>query len=250
MNNLKDSFEDPKLRLSEATQSTINDIGAESHSLAKEKFQKFVKVIRPELKRVLSDCERKNKLLFQESGEHSCFKTCYPQYSGSLFHWCDVSRRSLAAQSIAVGSALNLGPTTPQSSAPAPSLANESPDSSTDVSVSLAFSTSPPSVHDKRAVPARELVDDYEEEEGVEGEGEEEGETDHNKIIIIACVATAVVTSLIAALILFLCCHGDSGSMVNDESPLLSLRSDASGNIGFPFSTYCCPLESFDNFFN
>ncbi|XP_052482547.1 formin-like protein 5 isoform X2 [Gossypium raimondii] len=242
LNNLKEAFEDPKLRLSEETRSTINDIGAKSHSLAKEKFQKFIKVIRPELKQVLSDCVRKNKLLFQESGEDSCFKTCYPQYSGSLFRWCEVSRKSLAAQSIAVGSALNLGPTTPRSSAPDPSLANESPDSSTDLSVSLAFSTSPPGIHDKRAVPARELADDsgsddeedYEEEGG---EGEGEGGTDHNKIIIIACVATAVVTSLIAALILFLCCHRDSGSMVNDESPLLSLRSDASGSTHAPGSS-------------
>ncbi|PPS15134.1 hypothetical protein GOBAR_AA05457 [Gossypium barbadense] len=134
LNNLKEAFEDPKLRLSEETRSTINDIGAKSHLLAKEKFQKFIKVIRPELKQVLSDCVRKNKLLFQESGEDSCFKTCYPQYSGSLFRWCEVSRKSLAAQSIAVGSALNLRPTTPRSSAPAPSLANESPDSSTDQS--------------------------------------------------------------------------------------------------------------------
>ncbi|KAK8651813.1 hypothetical protein V6N13_141393 [Hibiscus sabdariffa] len=215
--NLKEAFEDPKLHLLEETQSTTNDVDKKCHSLAEESFQKLIDVLHPQLKRSVSDCIRKNKLLFQESGKDSGFKTCYPRYSESLIRWCEVSRRSLATQTFAVDSTSNLGPPSPRSSAPAPSLSHESPDSSTDLSLSVKLSTSQLTIHKKQA--------EAEEDGALE---EEESEEDEGSVVIIACVATAGVTSLIALVVLFLCCHNDSESSFNDESPLLSLRSDAS----------------------
>ncbi|KAK8545688.1 hypothetical protein V6N12_026517 [Hibiscus sabdariffa] len=217
--NLKEAFEDPKLHLLEETQSTTNDIDNKCHSLAKESFQKLINVLHPQLKRSVSDCIRKNKLLFQESGKDSGFKTCYPRYSESLIRWCEVSRRSLATQTFAVDSTSNLGSPSPRSSAPAPSLSYESPDSSTDLSLSVKLSTSQLTIHKKQA--------EAEEDGALE---EEESEEEEGSVVIIACVATAGVTSLIALVVLFLCCHNDSESSFNDESPLLSLRSDASGD--------------------
>ncbi|XP_038996014.1 formin-like protein 5 [Hibiscus syriacus] len=209
---LKEAYEDPKLHLSDETRRRANDIYKRSHSLAKESFQKLINVLRPQLKRSLSVCIRKNKLLFQETGKDSGFKTCYPPYSESLIRWCEVSRSGLTSQSFAVDSVSN----SRRSSAPAPSLSYESPDSSTDLSLSVKLSTSQLTIHKKQT----EAV-------AIEEELEEE-EEDHT-IIFIACVATAVVTSLIALVVLFICCRNDSGSTLNDESPLLSLRSDASG---------------------
>ncbi|KAE8693422.1 Formin-like protein 5 [Hibiscus syriacus] len=211
--DLKEAFEDPKSHLSEETRSRPNGVYKKSHSLAKESFQKLINVLRPQLKRSLSDCIRKNKLLFQETGKDSGLKTCYPPYSKSLIRWCEVSRRSLATQSFAVDSASNLG----RSSPPAPSLSYESPDSSTDLSLSVKLSTSQLTIHKKQS-------------EAVTIEEEIEEEEEDNTIIFIACVATAVVTSLIALVVLFICCRSDPGSTLNDESPLLSLRSDASGS--------------------
>ncbi|GMJ11491.1 hypothetical protein HRI_004818200 [Hibiscus trionum] len=218
VNDLKEAFEDPKLHLSEETRSTTNVIYKKSHSLAKESFKNLINVLRPQLKLSLSDCIRKNKLLFQESGKDSGFKTCYPHYSESLIRWCEVSRRSLATQSFAVHSASNLGPPSPRPSAPAPSLSYESPGSSTDLSLSVKLSTSQLTIHKKQAVEAKEGYLEEEEAEEVD-----------NTIIVIACVTTAVVTSLIALVALFFFCHSDSGCTLNDESPLLSLRSNSSG---------------------
>ncbi|KAE8677286.1 hypothetical protein F3Y22_tig00111540pilonHSYRG00146 [Hibiscus syriacus] len=113
LNTLKEAFEDPKLHLPEETQSTADDIDKTSHSLSKESVQKLINALRPKLKQALSDCMRKNKLLFQESGKEGGLKTCYPHYSESLILWCEISRRSLAGQSFAVDSASNLGPLNP-----------------------------------------------------------------------------------------------------------------------------------------
>ncbi|KAK8483057.1 hypothetical protein V6N11_049599 [Hibiscus sabdariffa] len=238
LNNLKEAFKDPKLHVSEETQSTANDIYKKSHSSAKESFRKLINVLRPQLKRSLSHCIRKNKLLFQESGKDSGFKTCYPHYSESLIRWCAVSR-SLATQSFAVDSASNLGPRSPLTSAPAPLLSYKSPDSSTDLSLSVKLSTSKLTIHKKQVEGAQEGYLEEEEEEVV----------DH-ALIIIACVTTAVVTSLIALVALFFFCRSDSGSTLNDEGPLLSLRSDSSGGIDLPFPACCCLPEAFVIFFN
>ncbi|GMI85294.1 hypothetical protein HRI_002198600 [Hibiscus trionum] len=219
LHNLKEAFEDPKLHLLEETRSSANDIDKKCHPLGKESFQKLINVLHPKLKRSVSDCIRKNKLLFQESGKDSGFKTCYPRYSESLIRWCEVSRRSLTTQTFAVDSTSNLGPPSPRSSAPAPSLSYESPDSSTDLSLSVKLSTPQLTIHKKQA--------EVEEEGELE---EEESEEEEGSVIIIACVATAGVTSLIALVVLFFCCHNDSESSLNDESPLLSLRSDAPGD--------------------
>ncbi|XWS51946.1 hypothetical protein CRYUN_Cryun11dG0025400 [Craigia yunnanensis] len=216
LNDLKEAFEDSKLHLLGETPSTTNDITTNGHSLAKENIQKLISVLHPLLKQALSDCIRKNTLLFQVSGEDSGFKTWYTRYFESLFHWRDVPRRILATQSFAVAPASNLGP----SPAPAPSPSSESPDFSPDPLQSLASSPSLlPIPSHQSAPPINHLLDNL---SPANRDSENKG-TDNSKTIIIACVVTAVVTSVVAALFFFFCCRRDSGAKQNDERPLLSL---------------------------
>ena len=241
LNDLKEAFEDPELHLLEETPSTNNDINRKGPSLAKENIQKFISVLHPQLKQALSDCIRKNNLLFQVSGEDSGFKTWYTRYFESLFHWHDVPRRTLATQSTAVAPALNLDP----SPAPAPYPASESPDFSPDPLQSPASSPFPlPIPSHQAAPPINDLLDNL---SPANRDSENKG-TDNSKTIIAACVVTAVVTSVVAALFFFLCCRRDSGAKQNDERPLLSLSlSEFCGGIYFP--AHCCCLEAFDKFF-
>ncbi|XP_022735388.1 formin-like protein 5 [Durio zibethinus] len=227
LNDLKEAFEDPKLQLLEETPSTTDDIDRKGHSLAKEYIQKSINVVHPQLKQALSDCIRKNNLLFQVSGEDNGFKTWYTGYFESLFRWRDVPRRTLATQSTAVAPTLNLGPSSSPSPAPAPSPASESPAFSPDPLQSLAFPPSPlPIPSHQDAPPINDHLDNL---SPANSDSEDTG-TDNSYTIIVACVVTSVVTSVVAALFFFLCWSRDSGAKKNDERPLLSLGfSDFSG---------------------
>ncbi|XWS09872.1 hypothetical protein CRYUN_Cryun39dG0026800 [Craigia yunnanensis] len=240
LNDLKEAFEDPKLHLLEETRSTTNDINRKGHSLAKENIQKLINVLHPQLKQALSDCIRKNNLLFRVSGEDSGLKNWYTRYFESLFRWRDVPTRTLATQSTAVAPALNLGP----SPAPAPSPASESPDFSPDPLQSPASSPLPlPIPSHQAAPPINDLLDNL---SPANRDSENKG-TDNGKTIIVACVVTAVVTSVVVALFFFLCCRQDSGAKQNDDRPLLSLSlNEFSGGIYLP--THFCCLEAFDKF--
>ncbi|XP_022716970.1 formin-like protein 5 [Durio zibethinus] len=242
LNGLKEAFEDPKLHLLEeipsstndinTKPSSTNDINTKCRSLAKENIQKLINVLHPQLKQALSDCIRKNNLLFQVSGEDSGFKNWYNRYFESLFRWPDIPRRTLATQSIAVAPALNLGPSpspSPSPSpAPAPSPASESPDFIPNPLQSPASLPSPlPRPSQQAASPINDPLDNL---SPPNRDSESKG-TDNSKTIIVACVVTAVVTSVVAALFFFLCCRRDSEAKQNDESPLLSLSlSDFSGS--------------------
>lgn len=218
LNDLLEAFEDPKLLLLGVIPSTTNDITTQGHSLAKENIHKLISVLHPELKQALSDCIRKNNILFQVSGEDSGFKTWYIRYFESLFHWRDIPRRILATQSIAVAPASNLGPSPSPSPAPAPSPFSESPDFSPDQNTATPPSTFPiPSF--QVAPPVNGPLDNL---SPVNRDPEKKG-NDNSKTIIIACVVTAVVTSIVAAFFFFFCCRRDSGAKLNDERPLLGL---------------------------
>ncbi|XP_022753182.1 formin-like protein 5 [Durio zibethinus] len=214
LNDLKEAFEDPKLYLLGETSSTTNDITTKGYLLAKENIQKLISVFHPQLKQALSDCIRRNNLLFQISGEDRGFQTWYTRYFESLFHWRDVPRRNLATQSLAVAPASKLDPL--PSPAPAPSPASESPDFSPDPLQSVAPSPSPLPIPSHQAAPPINDILRADRDSANKG-------TDNSKTIIVACVVTAVATSVVAALFFFLCCRRDSGAKQNDERPLLSL---------------------------
>ncbi|XWS27905.1 hypothetical protein CRYUN_Cryun25bG0020400 [Craigia yunnanensis] len=230
LHDLKEAFEDPKLHLLGETPSTTNDVTTKG--LAKENIQKLISVLHPQLKQALSDCIRKNNLLFQVSGEDSGFKTWYTKYFESLFHWHDVPRRILATQSIAVAPASNLGPSPSPAPAPAsaPSPASESPDFSPAPLRSPASPPSPLPIPSHQATPPiNDLLNNL---SPANRDSENKG-TDNSKTIIVACVVTAVVTSVVAALFFFLCCRRDSGAKQNDERPLLGLSLGSSHAYAF-----------------
>ncbi|XWS11154.1 hypothetical protein CRYUN_Cryun38cG0059300 [Craigia yunnanensis] len=196
LNDLKEAFEDLELHLLEETPSTTNDINRKGHSLAKENIQKLLNVLHPQLKQAVSDCIRKNNLLFQKDFSYSehCSSPC-----------------------------LELRPIP----CPAPSPASESPDFSPDPLQSPASSPPPlPIPSHQAAPPINDLLDHL----SPANSDSENKETDNSKTIIVACVVTAGVTSVVAALFFFLCSRRDSGAKQNDDRPLLSLSlSEFSG---------------------
>lgn len=222
LNGLNEAFGDPNLYLLGETFSTTNDITTKGYSLAKENSQNLISVLHPELKQAISDCIRKNNILFQVSGEDSGLKTWYIRYFESLFHWHDVPRRSLATQSIAIAPAPNLG----LSIAPAPSPTSFFPRLSPASLQSPASLPSPlPSMNNLPESTSPTNVDPR-----------HKG-NDKSRTIIIACVVTAVVTLVVAALFFILCCRGGLESKQNDDRPLLSLSlSDFSSGMYFPHS--------------
>ncbi|KAG4132414.1 hypothetical protein ERO13_D08G030700v2 [Gossypium hirsutum] len=215
LNGLNEAFGDPNLYLLGETFGTTNDITTKGYSLAKENSQNLISVLHPELKQAISDCIRKNNLLFQVSGEDCGLKTWYIRYIDSLFHWHDVPRRTLATQSIAIAPSPNLGP----SIAPAPSPTSFFPRLSPASLQSPASLPSPlPSTNNLPESTSPTNVDPR-----------HKG-NDNSRTIIIACVVTAVVTSVVAVLFFILCCRRGSASKQNDERPLLSLSlNDFSG---------------------
>ncbi|KAK9015148.1 hypothetical protein V6N11_006270 [Hibiscus sabdariffa] len=213
LNDFNVDFEDLNFYLLGETPSTTNDITTKSHSLERESTKKLISVLRPELKQALFDCIRKNNLLFQVSGEDSGFKTWYTGYFESLFHWHGVPRRALATESIVLASASNLGP----SLAPAPSPSSEFPRLIPESPASLPSFFPTPS--NEAAATQNNLPNTM---SPANMDSIHKG-TDNSRTIIIACVMTAVVTSVVAALFFCVCCHIGSSAKQNDDRPLLSL---------------------------
>ncbi|XVE50509.1 hypothetical protein DITRI_Ditri01bG0167900 [Diplodiscus trichospermus] len=242
LNDLKEAFADPQLQFLEETPSTTNGINRKGHSLEKEDIQKLINVLHPHLKQALSDCIRKNNLLFQVSEGDSGFKTWCTRYFESLFHWHYVPRRTLATHGTAVTPSLNLGPSQSQSQSPFP-FPFQSPSPSPSPSPAPALSPaaepldfvtdtlrsssrSPRRKPSKHRSPSKDDLPDN--SSPAEGDSEDE-ETDKSKTIIVACVLTSAVTTAVAVLFFFLCCRKDSGDMLNDDRPLLlSLTSSSS----------------------
>ncbi|OMO80524.1 Actin-binding FH2/DRF autoregulatory [Corchorus capsularis] len=225
-NDLKEAFEDLKLHLLEETPSTTYDVNTKGSPFAKEKIHKLIDVLHPQLKQALSDCIRKKNLLFPVSGEDSGFTTWYTRYIESLLRWPDVPRRILATQNSGSAPAPAPAPGPASSSSPASAPA-PSPDFALDPWLSSPPPPPPPRAPSPRRSPSKvDPLDDL----SPANTTKSGKRTDSSKTIIIACVVTAAVTFVFAALFFLLCCRRGSGIKLNDERPLLSLSlSDYSG---------------------
>ncbi|KAE8732181.1 Formin-like protein 5 [Hibiscus syriacus] len=195
LSDLSQAFELKFHRLREILSNIIHTV---DYSLAKESIQNFVR--HPALKQALSNCMRKNDLIYQASVKDGGFNPLYIRYVNSSYNRHDVPRRILSPKNIAEApdsdSGPSLSPSSPPDSAPASSPDSEAPDfspipSPTESPASSPFpslpkpSNAPPPVHDLHHV-------DFE-YKGLT-------KTTH----FIACIATALVTAFVAFLFFFL----------------------------------------------
>ncbi|TQD95780.1 hypothetical protein C1H46_018619 [Malus baccata] len=229
--HLTEAIEHLDLWLAEEASSGTDEINSKTRLLGKEKFQKLINVLHPEVKHTLSDCLRKHNLLFSVSGEEGASKIWYAKYIESLFPRPYVPRRNLASdlpQSI-----LDV-----PSPASAPRYSQRSPAPSPGVAPSTSQSPSPrPARHSPRGsfFPSDPINSSLQSSGPASGSNIQEHKgRDEHKTIVTAVVITASVTFIVAAL-LFLCCtkicrNGKKGRQ-NDERPLLSLSlTDSAGS--------------------
>ncbi|KAM1873791.1 hypothetical protein ACFX13_007585 [Malus domestica] len=229
--HLTEAIEHLDLWLAEEASSGTDEINSKTRLLGKEKFQKLINVLHPEVKHTLSDCLRKHNLLFSVSGEEGASKIWYAKYIESLFPRPYVPRRNLASdlpQSI-----LDV-----PSPASAPRYSQRSPAPSPGVAPSTSQSPSPrPARHSPQGsfFPSDPINSSLQSSGPASSSNIQEHKgRDEHKTIVTAVVITASVTFIVAAL-LFLCCtkicrNGKKGRQ-NDERPLLSLSlTDSAGS--------------------
>ncbi|BFG29416.1 hypothetical protein CerSpe_156890 [Prunus speciosa] len=225
--HLTEAIEHLHLWLEEETSGGTDEISSKRKSSGKERFQKLISVLHPEVKRTLSDCLRKHGLLSRVSGEEGASKIWYTKYFESLFPRPYVPRRNLGSELL-------------QSSAdvPSPAPAAGSPQLSPVPSAAPTPSISQTSRSRRPAAPffppnSNNLTVQASEPDASLNVQEDKGRNDRKKIVI-AVVVTASVTLVVAA-VLFLCCtkicRTRKKDGQNDESPLLSLSlTDSSGS--------------------
>ncbi|XP_016652283.1 PREDICTED: formin-like protein 5 [Prunus mume] len=221
--HLTEAIEHLHLWLEEETSGGTDEISSKRQSSGKERFQKLISVLHPEVKQTLSDCLR-HGLLSRVSGEEGASKIWYTKYIESLFPRPYVPRR-------------NLGSELRRSSAevPSPAPAAGSPQLSPVPSAAPTPSTSQTPRSRRPAAsffPSNSKNSTVQASEPVNGQ-EVKGQDDRKKIVI-AVVVTASVTLVVAA-VLFLCCtkicRTGKKDGQNDERPLLSLSlTDSSGS--------------------
>ncbi|KAM2718453.1 hypothetical protein EV1_030362 [Malus domestica] len=220
---LTEAIEHLNLWLTEETYSGPDEINSKTRLLGKEKFQKLINVLHPEVKRTLSDCLRKHNLLFSVSGEEGASKIWSVKYIESLFPIPYVPRRNLADV---------------PSPAPAPIYSQRSPVPSPGVAPSTSQSPSPTPA---RRSPQGSFFPSIPRNSGLQASGPASGSNiqehkgrDERKKIVTAVVITASVTFIVAA-VLFLCCtkicRNGKKDRQNDDRPLLSLSlTDSAGS--------------------
>lgn len=224
--HLTEAIEHLHLWLEEETSGGTDEISSKRQSSGKERFQKLISVLHPEVKRTLSDCLRKHGLLSRVSGEEGASKIWYTKYFESLFPRPYVPRRNLGSELL-------------QSSAdgPSPAPAAGSPQLSPVPSAAPTPSISQTSRSRRPAAPffpsnSNNSTVQASEPDASLNVQEDKGRNDRKKIVI-AVVVTASVTLVVAA-VLFLCftkiCRTRKKDGQNDERPLLSLSlTDSSG---------------------
>ncbi|ONI13074.1 hypothetical protein PRUPE_4G201000 [Prunus persica] len=225
--HLTEAIEHLHLWLEEETSGGTDEISSKRQSSGKERFQKLISVLHPEVKQTLSDCLRRHGLLSRVSGEEGASKIWYTKYIESLFPRLYVPRRNLGSESLQ-SSAEVASPAPAAGSAqlsPVPSAAPTPSTSHTPRSRRPAAAFFP-------SVSKNSTVQASEPDAGLNVQ-EDKGRDDRKKIVI-AVVVTASVTLVVAA-VFFLCCtkicRTGKKDGQNDERPLLSLSlTDSSGS--------------------
>ncbi|CAN1789610.1 Formin-like protein 5 [Linum perenne] len=188
--DLKEVDEDLNFCFLEETSGRTSNLNPKGWSLSKQNMQQLFRAPHPQLRQTLLDCIRKNDLVYAVYGEEPGSSMQYIQHLNSFL------KSSVPARTLRESSA------NPPTSAPSPQLTPHS---------------SPSGVK----TTSRKLHQAADESES---DAEEDAE---DSKILIAVVATAISTSILAALLFFCCLRvfGTGGDGLNDDKPLLSLSS-------------------------
>ncbi|KAL4336063.1 hypothetical protein GQ457_07G013830 [Hibiscus cannabinus] len=216
LNDLSQALEPKLRRLREILSNVIHTVG---YSLATKNIQNLVH--HPVLKQALSNCMRKNRLIFRASVKDGGFNPWFTRYVSSLYRRHDVPRRFLASNNTAESPASDSAPSPSPDWAPASSPDSEAPESEAPGSEAPDFSPTPtptsspspspsPSPSESPASsPSQPILKPSNQPPPVPAPHHGDLEHEHHGIntttLIIACVVTALVTAFVAWLFLFLC---------------------------------------------
>ncbi|KAK8643899.1 hypothetical protein V6N13_013176 [Hibiscus sabdariffa] len=211
LNDLSQVLEPKLRRLREILSNVIHTVG---YSLATENIQNLVH--HPVLKQALSNCMRKNHLIFRASVKDGGFNPWFTRYVSSLYRRRDVPRRFLASNNTAESPDSDSGPSPSPDWAPASSPDSEAPESEAPGSEAPDFSPTPtppsPSPSPSKSPassPSQSILKPSNQPSPVHAPNHGDLEHEHHGIntttLIIACVVTALVTAFVAWLFLFLC---------------------------------------------